>query len=642
MRLRFVLALATVLADVCCSSGGGPRGAAPSVVSSSLAFGRPGELWVVNPESDSISLIDVAQRRLVAEVPLAPPPTVTAGGRFEPRVRPRSLAWDRATDTIWVAGQSANRVFVVDGITRSVVAEIPVDAAPVSVVIHPLRPTAYVVCHEAGTVVTLDLGHRRVTGRLRAPEHPWGVSISEGDGRWLYVTHLLLGAGVTVFDLASGAAGRHLPLADEPAKLAGRKVPNGEPRGLYSAVPRPGTGELWIPHLLLATKTAQPALDFESTAFPTVTTLDPGVRAQRRRLLFQPLDPPGQAGAFVDSVSGPRALAFTPDGKLALLLLSASEDLMVLDAERGREVSLVRPLPSAMLEGIVVQGDFAYIDGRNTHDVTVLRIDPSRPSAPVSVDGPPIDRLRHDPMPQKLRLGQRLFYTANSAAFPITRNFWIACATCHLEGGTDAVTWLFEAGPRDTPSNAGGTGNTGFLLRQGVRNSLVQYDETINVEQGGSFHRGDPAHRALLDALAAFVDRAIPLPRNPHAFDEASRRGEEIFDARCASCHSGPFFTDSGEGNAKLDLAGEVTLHDIGTCAKTGPHPDRPQKDASGRRLREACEFDTPTLRGVFATAPYFHDGSARTLDDVVDRLSFSRGLSAHAKADLVAYLNTL
>jgi cytochrome c peroxidase len=58
--------------------------------------------------------------------------------------------------------------------------------------------------------------------------------------------------------------------------------------------------------------------------------------------------------------------------------------------------------------------------------------------------------------------------------------------------------------------------------------------------------------------------------------------------------------------------------------------------------VHAACDFDTPTLRGVFATAPYFHDGSARTLRDAVDRVPFSAKLADADKVDLVAYLQTL
>src|SRR6185369_7930391 len=109
--------------------------------------------------------------------------------------------------------------------------------------------------------------------------------------------------------------------------------------------PRPGSGELWLPHLLLAVNTPQPDLDFQSTVFPTISLVDPKKMAMDKRLLFAPLDIPDAGGSFTDVISGPRAIAFTPDGKLALVANAASEDVMIFDGATGNEVGLVRPLP---------------------------------------------------------------------------------------------------------------------------------------------------------------------------------------------------------------------------------------------------------------------------------------------------------
>src|SRR5258706_5529703 len=68
-------------------------------------------LWVVNPDSDSVSLIDPAARALVAELLLASaPPSVDAAGRFEPRVKPRALALTPDDAKLYVAGQTANAI----------------------------------------------------------------------------------------------------------------------------------------------------------------------------------------------------------------------------------------------------------------------------------------------------------------------------------------------------------------------------------------------------------------------------------------------------------------------------------------------------------------------------------------------------
>ncbi len=236
----------------------------------------------------------------------------------------------------------------------------------------------------------------------------------------------------------------------------------------------------------------------------------------------------------------------------------------------------------------------------------------------------------------------------------------MACATCHLEGQTDAVTWQFLEGPRDTPSNAGGPINTGFLFRQATRNSVEQYDETIRNEQGGFYYLdgGNAQQVADLSDLADFTNYAIPFPQNPNVdpdggWPDQQDAGFAVFTtvAGCMQCHwspnplpvTGNFYTDSGSGNPALDLCtGPVNLHDVGTCVTTGQYPDQTLVADDCGIIRSACSFDTPTLRGVFATAPYLHDGSAATLDDVVDRMPNGATLSPPDHAALVAFLKTL
>src|SRR5262249_54874086 len=115
-------------------------------------------------------------------------------------------------------------------------------------------------------------------------------------------------------------------------------------------------------------------------------------------------------------------------------------------------------------------------------------------------------------------------------------------------------------------------------------------------------------------------------------------------DVACASCHTGPAFTDSGAGNPKLDLTGIVLLHDVGTCVTTG-FPDVAHQDVDGHP-RDACKFDTPTLRGIADSAPYLHDGSAATLHDVLEKTRGKMGnITSLSPADedaLVEYLRSL
>lgn len=636
--------------------------------SQSLVLSADGtRLVVVNPDADSISVIDPGARKLLGELPLGPRPVLDSAGRFEPHHGPRSVDLSPDGRLAYVACQLSGQLLTVEVATGALRGTLPIGAEPVSVLVHPGGAALYVAAYQAGEVVRIGLGpdglpDEAQVSRARTTDRPWGLGLDAG-GQALYATRFLLQPGVDVLDpqtlalRAGGAAGA----IEEVAPRGNKLLAHGAPRGVYGAAVRPGGArEVWLPHLLLATDVAQPELDFESTVFPALSIRDTAGAA----ITFLSVDSrlPKVDGAFADIVSGPRAIAFTPDGSLALTVDMSSEDVLVVDAERRVQTDLVRPLPGDLPEGIVVSADgrFAYVDERASSDIAVLAIAPdwkTRATGKVTVDGAPIPRLAStDPMPAQMRLGQRLFYSANSAEFPITQNFWVACASCHLEGRSDAVTWLFSQGPRDTPSNAGGTRGTGFLLRQASRNDLAQYDETIRIEQGGDFDLKRPGDKKLLDAIAAYVDGAIPLPRSPEIDvrtgrpSAAAERGRALFSSTgCATCHTGPLFTDSGAGNPQLDLSGKtapVVLYDVDTCARAGQaaFPDRDVLAYDGSP-RSACAFDTPSLRGIADTAPYLHDGSAATLEQVVDHFTdyLKRPrLSAADRADLVAYLRSL
>jgi YVTN family beta-propeller protein len=632
------------------SADGGAGGASVAPygtnVSSTLALSQDDtRLWVVNADSDSVSVIDTQNRTLVSEIPLgtSAPALDPNSLRYDPVFEPRALAM--AHGKIYVAAEAKNAVIVIDTQTLSIVGSIDVPAAPVGIAAAPDGHAVYVVSHEAGVVTAIDSTTDRATGSVSVPGHPWGASVS-ADGSTLFVTHLLLNPGVSVIDTQSLTLNHKVLIADQPAGHD-QRIPNGVARGAFTVVPSPTTGELWVPYMLLGIGTPQPALDFESTVFPTISAFDAMGMMETRRLLFQPPGLPEAKGSYADTASGPHAMAFTPNGHLALVAFGQSEDVMVFDATTGFEKSLVRPIPSTMLEGIVIDhtGTRAFVDGRNTHDITVLAIDESKAPDSVFVEGASIERLTGDPMPADLRRGQRLFYSANSAELATTTDFWVACATCHIEGGSDAVTWLFNAGPRDTPSNAGGPSHSGFLMRQALRSEVQQYDATIRIEQGGHYSLLEPTQTGDLDALAAFVNEAIPYPPNPNiaasGLTPLQTNGRALFASHCATCHTGPYLTDSGAGNPGLDFSGPILLHDIGTCATTGSFRDQPSLDVTGV-THTACDFDTPSLRGVFATPPYFHDGSAATLADVVSKLPFSAGLSSEDQANLVEYLETL
>jgi mono/diheme cytochrome c family protein len=128
----------------------------------------------------------------------------------------------------------------------------------------------------------------------------------------------------------------------------------------------------------------------------------------------------------------------------------------------------------------------------------------------------------------------------------------------------------------------------------------------------------------LLPALRDY-QHSLRAPKAPAgSFDEAAAgRGRALFSgaARCATCHSGPAFTDD-------------KLH---APAETGMDPAYAARSATKRHR-------TTPLRGLWQHPPYFHDGSAATLDAVVDHYAgaLKLNLSAAQKKDLVEYLKSL
>jgi cytochrome c peroxidase len=133
---------------------------------------------------------------------------------------------------------------------------------------------------------------------------------------------------------------------------------------------------------------------------------------------------------------------------------------------------------------------------------------------------------------------------------------------------------------------------------------------------------GPPDERAIVAALAGYLRTLVstdtPWDRwragEATAMTEAQVRGWDVFGAvGCAGCHAGALFTDLQYHNVGIGSDAEVP--DEGRYKVSLVEQDR-------------GAFKTPTLRDVTRTAPYFHDGSAETLDEAV-RLMMGQGLPA-------------
>lgn len=262
----------------------------------------------------------------------------------------------------------------------------------------------------------------------------------------------------------------------------------------------------------------------------------------------------------------------------------------------------------------------------------------------------------------KVRLGKHLFYDNR-----LSLDGSVSCASCHHQslGFSDGLTRSVGVGGSLTERNAMGLANVGYSpaltwanphLTSLERQSLVPLFSEEPVEMGLAGQeqalfgklQNDPLYRELfarafpeLDgrielasitrALAAFQRTLIsvdsPYDRYKYggdqgALSDSARRGESLFfseKAECYHCHQGFNFTDTLQ-TANSGFA-EVAFYNTGLYNVDGEGA-YPAGGAGLHALTDKAsdmgKFRTQSLRNVGVTAPYFHDGSAATLDEVI------------------------
>ena len=269
--------------------------------------------------------------------------------------------------------------------------------------------------------------------------------------------------------------------------------------------------------------------------------------------------------------------------------------------------------------------------------------------------------------PEKVALGKKFFWDTRWSA-----SGTVACVSCHRpdHGWSDPRRFSTDFAGQPTSRHAPTIINRLFSEQQhwsGLRSSLEEQagldvnrtDEKV-MQQLGSIPAYRTEFRAVFgrdfdpagvaQALAAYV-RTILSGDSPYdrfqagdrsAMSESAQRGLSLFEgkAMCSRCHAG--FNLTGESYRNIGVGMAATDPDLGRYAVTGDDPDR-------------GAFKTPTLRDVARRGPYMHDGSEKTLEDVVayyDRGGVKNpwlstdmkplGLTAQERADLVEFMKAL
>lgn len=242
-----------------------------------------------------------------------------------------------------------------------------------------------------------------------------------------------------------------------------------------------------------------------------------------------------------------------------------------------------------------------------------------------------------------IALGRRLFHDRR-----LSRDRSISCASCHdpnhafSDGRPVSVGVFRRAGRRSVPPliNRGygraffWDGRTSTLEEQVLRPIQDPAEMDLSLPEA-SARVGMPVAdisralatyvRSILSGNAAY-DRFIS--GDTRALTADQRAGLQLFRGRanCTSCHIGPTFTDE-------------RFHNTGVAWTEAPAGSgRPAAFADEgrflvtRRSQDRGAFKTPTLREVAATAPYMHDGSLTSLEQVID--FYDRGGRANPHRD--------
>jgi YVTN family beta-propeller protein len=597
-------------------------------------------LWVVNPDNNSVSAIDLGSNSRVSEVGV---------GRS-----PRSLAL-APNGQLWVTNKADSTISVVDPATLTVVRTIalPLASAPHGLVFAPKGAGAYVALEATGTVAKLDASTGAVTGTVALAAGARHLALS-ADGSMLlasrFITAPLAGESTANVDTVNG--GGEVLLVDTGTLTVSRRVVLQQ--STKTDTPTQGRG---VPNYLAA-----PAISPDGTSAWVPSKQDNVARGILRNLL--PLDFQNTVRAITsrinlatqsedyalrvdhDNAGLATAAAFHPSGVYLFVALETSRQVALLDALRGSE--LLRIDVGRAPQGLTFSADgmTLYVSNFMDRTVSVLDLKPllTKGLLQASVVAS-VSTVGRDALPANVLLGKQLFYDARDPR--LARDAYLSCATCHADGGQDGRVWDltgFGEGLRNTIALNGRAGmGHGALHWSGNFDEVQDFEGQIRALAGGTGLMADSvlavgtrnkpygdAKAGLspdLDALAAYVGSLVQFAPSPYrpgagAQTNAAALGEAVFQrAACASCHGGLPFTFS-----RLDGG----MRSVGTI----------KSPSSGYRLGAPLTgLDIPTLRDVWSTAPYLHDGSAPTLDVAIRAHAGSANLAAADVTNLVSYL---
>lgn len=554
-----------------------------------------------NRDSGSVTIVDLDNHSKLREVKIG--------------MHPEGVTFLGSSHRLAVAVYGDDKVVYLDADSGDELGQTEVFDEPYGVVSTHDGVTVFVTLDYPGRVLEIDVASRKVQREITAGSFVRGIAISADDQRIFFAEYYT--AAIKEIDRATGK------VVDQ---WAGASTDNL----VRQVTLHPQRPKAYFPHM----RSRVTAVHGEGSIFPYVGVVDTvrGSESRRKRI---PMD--SFRGNLV--TANPWEIAVSPDGRSLFAVFAGTNDMFVCDIidDDYREIgyrSYVQLGQNPRAVRVSPDNKTVYVYNALDFNVMALNATNMQRIAKITVT--------ENPLAEDVLLGKRLFY---SALQPMVGRRWISCSSCHPDGEPDGRTWHNPEGLRNTQSLAG-MAWTHPIHWSADRDEVQDFELTIRgpLMQGrglisGSVKEslGDPNRNlsATLDALAAY-NNSHPFVLSPHAkhgLSESAQRGREIFlseKTQCAKCHQGPTYCDSWP-----QPASNIVRHDVGTG-----------QDDPTEKMGPA--YDTPTLLGIYRTAPYLHHGRATTLEDVLttcnpnDKHGTTSHLTPAQIGDLVEFLKAL
>lgn len=575
-------------------------------------------MYVVAQDTDELLVVDLQDQRVVSKIKVGQ--------------HPHSVILDEAEEKLYVSNEWSDFISVIDVNSLEVIDTIPSGNGPAGILLDKNESHLYVVNAYGSDVSVITLKDNKEVRRLAAGSNPTGICISP-TGDEILVT----GRRATIAAYNEPLI-TELTLINSNTQRALKK--NVKSAYLMENAAYTADGELAIV-TLIRPKNQIPSVQVEGGWMMThgIGVLERDKNRVTQFLLDEPnayypdpfdivISPDGKK-AFVSS-SGVDMISVISTDSIRMLLQEKNPQIRnsyANDLDLSRKYVVKRIKTGANPKGMTLSsnGKKLYVAEQLNDKVSVIDTETLQLTTSIDLGGP--NRI------SVARQGRRLF---NNAGHTFQKQY--SCYTCHPDNHEDGLVYnmagKYMGRNMTNTQSLHDIGDTAPFKWNGKNQTVYKQD---GMRFSTVLTRTEQFSYDDLDAISAYIMRGIKQPPNlvfnpTGELSPSQKRGKLLYERtednfgnpipennRCVTCHPAPYYTD-------------LKLADVSTLAASD----------------DPILFDTPHLTNVYASAPYLHDGRAKTLEEIWtiygtdDRHGYVNDMSKSELNDLVNYLKSL